>query len=56
MNTEKEELELEKLIEDMRALVRKLRMKKQESKTELDGIESKIEKINDIIISKMNNE
>ena len=53
MNTE---IEIEKLIEEMKALVRELRMKKQESATELDGIETKIEKINEIIISKMNNE
>lgn len=55
MNTEKE-LEIEKLIEEMKALVRELRTKKQESQNELDGIESKIEKLNEIIISKMNNE
>jgi hypothetical protein len=55
MNEEKD-LEIEELIEELKVLVREFRTKKQESATELDGIESKIEKINEIIISKMNNE
>ena len=55
MNTEKE-LEIEVLMEEMKALIRELRIKKQESKTEIDSIESKIEKLNEIIIIKMSNE
>ena len=51
-----EELGIDELMSNMIALVMTLREKKRENKNEISEIESKIEKINEIIISKINNE
>ena len=55
MNTEKE-LGIDELMSNMIALVMTLRQKKRENKDEISEIESEIERLNEIIISKINNE